>query len=126
MAMRDLSELFVGAGAEAGSRFESARGVVRGLRNRMHFTGKLLGGASVLAFFLLLFRARLVPRWLSSFGAGAALLQMASVARPLFGHEVIYPMLAPLGVAYATMFIWLLIKGFTQGMDRVADAPRAA
>jgi len=125
MAMRDLSELFVGAGAEAGSRFESARAVVRGLRNGMHFTGKLLGGASVLAFFLLLFRARLVPRWLSSFGAGAALLQMASVARPLFGHEVIYPML-PLGIAYATMFIWLLIKRFTQGMDRAADAPRAA
>ena len=85
IAMRDLSELFVGAGAEAGTRFETASAVIRGLRNGMHFTGKVLGGASVMAFFLLLFRARLVPRWMSAFGALAALLQMASVARPLFG-----------------------------------------
>jgi len=126
IAMRDLSELFVRAGAEAGTRFETASAVIRGLRNGMHFTGKVLGGASVMAFFLLLFRARLVPRWMSAFGALAALLQMASVARPLFGGEVIYAMLAPLGIAYVSMLTWLLIKGFAPGTDRVADVAHGA
>jgi hypothetical protein len=92
--------------------------VVRGLRDGMHFSGRLLGGASVLAFFLLLFRARLVPRWLSGPGALAALLQMVSVARPLFGGEVVYPMLAPLGLAYAVLFCWLLARGFAPAPAR--------
>jgi len=126
IAMRYLSELFVGAGADSSARFETAKAVIRGMRDGIHFTGKLLGGASVLAFFLLLFKARLAPRWLSSFGALAAISQMAGVALPLFGHQVVYAMIAPLGVAYLTMLIWLLVKGFAPVADSPAEAARGA
>jgi Domain of unknown function (DUF4386) len=111
VAMRNLSELYVAAGPDPGTRFETARAVVRGLRNGMHFSGKLLGGAGVLAFFVLLFKARIAPSWISVFGALAAVSQMVSVALPLFGGDVVYPMLAPLGLASAATFVWLIVKG---------------
>ncbi len=40
--------------------------------------------------------------------------------------EVIYAMLAPLGIAYVSMLTWLLIKGFAPGTDRVADVAHGA
>jgi len=126
IAMRTLSELYVAAGADAGARFDTARAVVRGLRNGMHFTGKLLDGVEVLAFYLLLFRAGLLPRWLSVSGIATAVLQMASVALPLFGGNVIYGMLAPLGVVYLVTFCWLIFKGFAPEPDQAAQSGAGA
>lgn len=115
LAMRNLSEVYLAAGHDAGGQFDGARAVVRGLRNGIHFTGKLLGGASVLAFFLLLFRSRSLPRLIAGLGMASAPLQMIGVALPLFGYEVIYPLLAPLGLAYLATLGWLLAKGLSAG-----------
>jgi len=112
LVMRSLSEVYVASGSSGGPHVETAKAVVRGLRNGLHFGDQVLGGASVFAFFLLLFRARAVPAWLSGFGMLGALLQMAGVGPELFGGEVSYPMLAPLALAYAATFVWLLIRGF--------------
>jgi hypothetical protein len=30
---------------------------------------------------------------------------------PLFGHEVVFPMLAPLGLSQLALALWLLTKG---------------
>ena len=37
--------------------------------------------------------------------------QMIAVAKPLFGGWVIFPMLAPLGLAQLVLIVWLLWKG---------------
>ena len=34
------------------------------------------------------------------------------VAMPLFGHEVVFPLLAPLGLCQLALALWLLVKGF--------------
>jgi hypothetical protein len=111
VAMRDGSELFAGAGADAGSRFEIARSILRGLRNGLHFSTKTFEGLNLLVFFLLLYRANAVPLLLAGVGMPAALLQMVAVGRPLFGQEVSYTLLAPIGVAYLATALWLLVKG---------------
>ena len=49
--------------------------------------------------------------WLAGFGMLAALSQMIAVAKPLFGGWVMFPMLAPLGVAQLLLIGWLLWKG---------------
>jgi hypothetical protein len=111
VAMRDVSELFAGAGADAGSRFEIARSILRGLRNGLHFSTKTFEGLNLFVFFVLLFRANAVPLLLAGFGIPAALLQMVAVSRPLFGQEANYTLLAPIGVAYLATALWLLVKG---------------
>jgi hypothetical protein len=57
-----------------------------------------------------LFRLRLVPRGLTGFGMLASLSQMIAVTKPLFGGWVIFPMLAPLGLANLLLIGWLLWK----------------
>lgn len=49
-----------------------------------------------------------LPRWLAGFGMLASLSQMIAVAKPLFGGWVVFPMLAPLGIANLLLVGWLL------------------
>jgi len=118
MAMRGVSELYLASDPGARVQLDGATAVARGLRNGIHFSNKMMGGASVLAFYLLLFKARAIPRPLAAFGIVAAPLQMIGVALPLFGLAVVYPLLAPLGLAYAATSVWLLVKGFATPVDQ--------
>jgi len=61
--------------------------------------------------YVALFRFQLVPRLLSGFGCFAVLLQLISVSLPLFGNEVIFPMMAPLGLCQIALSLWLILKG---------------
>jgi hypothetical protein len=42
----------------------------------------------------------------------AVALQMATVSVPLLGGQVIFPLLAPAGLANLSLALWLLAKGF--------------
>ncbi len=33
---------------------------------------------------------------------------------PLFGQPVVFPMIAPLGLAHIALVLWLLVKGFAE------------
>lgn len=111
VAFRHLSESYVAAGALADA-FQPAKAALSGLRNSVHFLDVLIGGLGVLVLFVFLFKAQLVPRLLAGFGIAAALIQMYTVARPLFGLPVLYPLLMPLALAYLSVLCWLLAKGF--------------
>ena len=71
-----------------------------------------------LMFYLLLYRSRLVPRWLSTWAlAGAALYIVAPLAR-MFGYSLDF-LMAPLALQEMVMALWLIAKGF----DPVAVNP---
>ena len=112
LAMRPISEAFLAAGPEAATRFETVRELLGGLRNGIHFPDKLVGGLSVFLLFFLLKRARLIPALLALAGMVAAVCQMTTILRELFGYDIIYALLAPLALVYPATGIWLLIKGF--------------
>jgi hypothetical protein len=112
LAMRPVSEAFLAAGSEAAASFEVVRGLLGGLRNGIHFPDKLVGGLSVFLLFFLLKRARLIPAPLAFAGMVAAVCQMCTILRELFGYDIIYALLAPLALVYPATGIWLLIKGF--------------
>jgi hypothetical protein len=59
-----------------------------------------------------LFLLALAPRPLCALGVCSALLQLTIVARPLFGREIIFPLLLPMGLAHLLLALWLLAKGF--------------
>src|SRR5207253_11199799 len=64
------------------------------------------------SFYALLFRFKLIPRVLASFGLIAAVLMVTAVTMPLFGHKVVFPMLAPMGLSQLVLAVWLITKGF--------------
>jgi hypothetical protein len=49
-------------------------------------------------------------------------LMVAGVGMPIFGHDVVFPMLAPMGVSQLLLALWLIAKGFRvqQGMGDAA------
>jgi len=79
-----------------------------------HYLAKMLNGVTNLVFYAALYRFVLVPRVLAGFGLIAAPLMIASLAMPLFGHDVMFPLLAPMGLSQLVLALWLVTKGFPQ------------
>jgi len=110
LSMLSLSQAYTTALAPDEALYQGLRGVVGSARNWAHLVQLLLAGAMLLAMYTALFRLRLVPRWLTIFGLLACLSQMIAVTKPWFGGWVIFPMLAPLGIANLLLVGWLLWK----------------
>ena len=111
MSLLSLSKAYAASGADPAA-FEGLRGVVAASRNWAHFTHITVGGATLLVFYIALYRSPLVPRVLAAIGMAACALQITTVTRPFFGGEVVFSLLAPLGLANLAVALWLMIKGF--------------
>jgi hypothetical protein len=110
MSMLSLSQAYAAAGAPGNELWPALKGAVGAHRNWAHLTQLLAAGATLLALYAALFRLRLAPRALAGFGVLAAVSQMIAVAKPFFGGWVVFPMLAPIGVANLLLAGWLLWK----------------
>ena len=112
MSMLSLSEAYTKASGAEGELFQALRGVVGSTRNWAHYIGLIVAGSTLLVLYAVLFRFALVPRALAAFGLAAVVLQITAVAMPLFGHGIVFLMLAPLGLSQLALALWLITKGF--------------
>jgi uncharacterized membrane protein len=117
MSMVSLSEAYSNAGAAERGQLETIRVVVASARNWPHFLARMLDGCTIFSFYAVLYRSALIPRALAGCGMIAAVLQVCGVAMPLFGHEVIFPLLAPLGLVQLTLALWLMVRGFRKNQN---------
>ena len=117
MSMVSLSEAYAKAPTTARDQFQTARVVVAAARNWLHFLARVMDGVAGFLFYATLARFALVPRPLAAPGVVTAAMQITGVAMPLFGHDVVFPLLAPMGLAQLTLALWLLVKGFRHGAD---------
>lgn len=114
MCMLSLSEAYAAANPAELERFQALRGLVAATRNWSHYLGLIVSGCTILVRYGVLVRFALVPRLLAAFGVAAVLLQLYAVAMPLFGHEIVFGLIAPLGVSELLLSIWLLAKGLRE------------
>jgi hypothetical protein len=121
MSLLSLSEAYAKASEVDRQLFQPLRGVVASARNWAHFLGLIVSGSSLLVFYSALYRFALVPRVLAACGVIAVLFQLTSVGMPLFGHEVVFPMLAPLGICQLLLSFWLIVKGLAAGPASVGS-----
>jgi len=121
MSMVSLSQAYANAAPAARAEFQAMRGIVASTRNWVHDLARLLDGTTLLVFDLALFRFLLVPRALAGLGLVAALCQLTGIAVVLFGRPVVFPLLAPMGLAQLALSAWLLSKGFAR-TTATADA----
>jgi hypothetical protein len=112
MSMLSLSEAYHKAGPADRGNFEALRVVVASARNWAHYVGLIVAGATIFMLYAVLYRFALVSRPLAAFGLLASTLQVVAVAMPLFGHGIVFLMLAPLGVSQLLLALWLIAKGF--------------
>jgi hypothetical protein len=112
MSMVSLSEAYAKASAVEREELETVRVVVASARNWAHFMARMVDGGAIFVFYTMLYQCALAPRSLGGFGMVAAVLMVTAVGMPLFGHEVVFPMLAPMGVSQLLLALWLVAKGF--------------
>jgi hypothetical protein len=112
MSMVSLSEAYTKANAVEREQIQIVKIVVASARNWAHYMARIFDGGAIFVFYVVLYRFALVPRALAGFGLIAVMLMVTAVAMPLFGHDVVFPMLAPLGLSQLILAVWLITKGF--------------
>jgi hypothetical protein len=126
LSLVSLSQEYVKAGAASASQFQIMGTMMLAVRK---WAGFVLGvvafciGASM--YYCVLFRTRLVPRWLSAWGLIALAMLLTMVMLVMFGGEPSGTTLAlalPLAAQEMVLALWLIAKGF----DPIADEPRRA
>jgi len=122
MSMLSLSQAYAKANLADGELFQGLRVVVASARNWAHYIGLIVAGSMVFVLYAVLCRFTLVPRALAPFGMAAALLQVAAVTMPLFGHRIVFLMLLPLGLSHLALAAWLVAKGFAERGQRTSTA----
>jgi len=118
LALVTVSQEYVAAGAPATSHLQTLGGILLAGhdwdRLALAFTAFGLG-ALVLNYTL--YQARLVPRWLSVWGALAAALIVAARMAVLYGLETSSATMAvldgPIAVQEMVFAVWLIVKGFS-------------
>jgi uncharacterized protein DUF4386 len=70
---------------------------------------------------VLLYRVRLVPRFLAGWGVVGYVTHFVGAAAEVFGWHVSMVLLVPGGLFELSLGIWLLVRGF----DRVVDVPES-
>lgn len=114
MSLLSLSQAYAKADSADSELFQALRVVVASARNWAHYIGLIVAGSMVFVLYAVLCRFTLVPRALAAFGMAAALLQIAAVTMPLFGHRIVFLMLLPLGLSHLALAAWLVAKGFAE------------
>jgi hypothetical protein len=112
MSMVSLSEAYTKASTAEREQIQVVKIVVASARNWAHYMARIFDGGAIFVFYVVLYRFALVPRALAGFGLIAVTLMVTAVAMPLFGHDVVFPMLAPLGLSQLILALWLITKGF--------------
>ena len=111
MSMVSLSQNYSTATAADRAQLETMRVIVSSARNWPHYFGRMFDGLAALVFYVALFRFALVPRAISGLGMIAVASMLSGLAMPFFGHAVIFPLLAPLGLTQLALALWLIVKG---------------
>ena len=118
LALRTVSEEFVNAGASDANTLELAGDLLIAGRDWSDAgVTPLVFALSAMIFNYVLYRARLVPVWLSVWGLIAAPIYLAAGVMVIYGLEPFSTtqvvMNVPLAIQEMALALWLIVKGFS-------------
>ena len=126
LVLLTVSQKSLAAGSAAPSSFQATGDALLAVRDWVHgFVMLLAFLIGALMYYYVLYRSRLVPRWLSGWGlAGAALSLVATVYSGFtqdFGFTTVNTVLnIPIGLQEMVLAVWLIVKGFNPSAVRSA------
>ena len=116
LALRPLGEQFVAAPAGDRVPIRALADSVVNERDLASLAGVFAFCTGALMYYVVFYRSRLVPRWLSAWGVAGVLLMAVACLLALFGNSPVtgYTLLIlPIGVQEMVLAVWLLVKGFS-------------
>jgi hypothetical protein len=114
LALLPLGRLFTGAGATERASLPALGAALLGVHDAAALAGVLAFCVGALLYSWLLYRASLVPRWLSGWGIAALLLMLAACLLALFNQNPVtsYAILAiPIALQEMVLAVWLIARG---------------
>jgi hypothetical protein len=119
LALLTLSQKFVAAGSADPSSFQTTGGALLAIRDWVQgFVMSLSFLLGAFMYYYLLYRSRLVPRWLSGWGLIAVALSLVATVyagfTQEFGFSTVNNVLnIPIGVQEMVLAVWLIVRVFT-------------
>ena len=115
LSLLTLSQEFIKAGAPDASYFLTLGTLLLAARDWTILLGvNIVFPLGALIFNYLLYKSKLIPRWLSGWGLIGATLLLARAARLLaiFGFNQFVLLTLPIWVQEMVFAVWLIVKGF--------------
>ncbi len=120
LSLSTLSREFVDAGTPGDLHYASLGRTMLAQYHWLVDAGLLLAfSVGGLLYYLVFYRSKLIPTWLSAWGIGGVVLLMVAAVLIIFG--VISPLSAgqvalavPIGVQEMVLAVWLIVKGFNR------------
>jgi len=116
LSLLSLSQEFVKAGVPDASSFQTSGTLLLAVRDWAHnFVLMIPFALGALLFYFILYRSKLIPRWLSGWGFIGAALSIVATLYYSFTHDLglIHTLMsAPIGLNELVLAVWLIVKGF--------------
>jgi len=106
-----LSREFVNAVAPVASYFQTSGALLLAVYDWSSVPENFPYGLGALILNYLLYKSKLIPRWLSGWGLIGATLMLAMGLLRMFGHPWIF-LAVPILVNEMVLAVWLIVKGF--------------
>ncbi len=119
-ALIALSQKYTGAAVPGASSMQALGAVINGVHASLTASLEVVFPIGALMLYFVLYKSRLVPRWLSGWGLIAAVLYLIEGTVHVFGTELAV-LFAPMILQEMVMAVWLIVKGFNP--SAIAETP---
>lgn len=111
-SLLSLSKEYLNVEAATEAQFRLLGTILYDNRWWSHYMDILTSGFPSLLFYILLFRIKLIPRFISIWGIVAIPLIVIMVVLAMFDQNTYMFLMMPIGLNQIFMAFWILIKGF--------------
>lgn len=115
LSVPPLARQFATASAQERPAIRALADSLLNLRDHSTLVGVIAFSAGALMYYGLLYRSRLIPRWLAGWGALAALLMLTACFLAIFDDQPVTGytfLILPIAVQEMVLAVWLLVRGF--------------
>ena len=115
MSLLTLGQQFTTAAAADRTSLQAIGNLLVSIRDHAALLAVFAFCLGAFMYYYLLFRSRLIPRWLSGFGIVAIILMLVACVLALFSGNRItsyITLAAPIALQEMVLAVWLIVKGF--------------
>ena len=118
LSLLTLSQEFIAAGAPGASSFQTSGTLLLAVRD---WSGNVISALAMclgaLMYYVILYKSKLIPRWLSGWGVLGIVMGLAATVLGSFTHDfslgsVNTLLNVPIGLQEMVFAVWLIVKGF--------------
>lgn len=115
-SLLSLSQEYARVGPQAASTFQVLGTLISAIRNWASFVvGVIFFCLGAAMYYYVMYRSRLIPRWLSAWGLAGLALVFSLALLIAFGEKpsgMVMLLAVPIGLQEMVFAVWLIVKGF--------------